>query len=79
MIGMAEHSDEADVARDARMGKAILKGVAVGFPVCMIGLTAAIWLITDLSIAESFFTAFLPGILLGGFAGGFAGIATTMD
>jgi hypothetical protein len=79
MIGMAEHSDEADVARDARMGKAILKGVAVGFPVCMIGLTAAIWLITDLSIVESFFTAFIPRILLGGFAGGFAGIATTMD
>jgi hypothetical protein len=76
---MAEYSDEAEVARDARMGKAILKGIALGFPVCLVGLTVAIWLITDLSIAESFFTAFLPGILLGGFAGGFAGIATTMD
>ena len=76
---MAEHSDEADAARDARMGKAILKGVGLAFPVCLIGLTLGIWLITDMSIAESFFTAFLPGILLGGFAGGFAGIATTMD
>lgn len=76
---MAEHSEDADVARDARMGKAILKGVAVGFPVCLVGLTLAVWLITDLSIGESFYTAFLPGILLGGFAGGFAGIASTMD
>ncbi|HET9260099.1 MAG TPA: hypothetical protein VFP42_08230 [Acidimicrobiia bacterium] len=76
---MAEYSDEAEAAHAARMGKAILKGVAIGFPVCMIGLTGAIWLITDLSIVEAFFTAFLPGILLGGFAGGFAGIATTMD
>lgn len=76
---MAEHSEDADVARDARIGKAILKGVALGFPVCLVGLTIAVWLITDLSIAESFYTAFLPGILLGGFAGGFAGIASTMD
>lgn len=76
---MAEHSDEAEAARDARVGKAILRGVAFGFPVCLVFLTVAIWLITDMSIAESFFTAFLPGILLGGFAGGFAGIAMTMD
>lgn len=61
------------------MGKAIIKGVTVGFPVCLLGLTVAIWLITDLSIGESFFTAVLPGILLGGFAGGFAGLAMTMD
>lgn len=76
---MAEHSEEADVARDARIGKAILRGVALGFPVCLFGLTIAVWLITDLSIGQSFYTAFLPGILLGGFAGGFAGIASTMD
>lgn len=76
---MAEHSEEADVTRDARMGRAIIKGVAVGFPVCLIVLTLAVWLITDQDLVDSFATALLPGILLGGFAGGFAGVAATMD
>ncbi len=61
------------------MGKAIVRGVAIGFPACVIGLTLAVWLITDLDLADSFATAILPGILLGGFAGGFAGVAATMD
>lgn len=61
------------------MGKAIVRGVTIGFPACVIGLTLAVWLITDLDLADSFATAILPGILLGGFAGGFAGVAATMD
>jgi len=61
------------------MGKAILRGIAIGFPVCLIGLTLAIWLITEQDLADSFATALLPGILLGGFAGGFVGVAATMD
>lgn len=76
---MDEFSDEAEALHTARMGKAIIKGVTIGFPVSLIGLTIAIWLITDLPISESFATAVLPGILLGGFAGGFAGVAMTMD
>lgn len=76
---MSEYSEEAEVARDSRMGKAILKGVTIGFPVSLLGLTLAVWLITDLDLANAFATAVLPGILLGGFAGGFAGIASTMD
>ena len=76
---MAEHSEEADVTRDSRMGKAVFRGIAVGFPVCLLGLTVAIWLITDLDLVDSFTTALLPGILLGAFAGGFAGVAATMD
>jgi heme/copper-type cytochrome/quinol oxidase subunit 4 len=76
---MADHSDEAEATHAARMGKAIVKGLAIGFPLCLIGLTLAVWLITDLSFGESFTTAILPGILLGGFAGGFAGVAMTMD
>ncbi|HEU4319337.1 MAG TPA: hypothetical protein VFS66_04585 [Acidimicrobiia bacterium] len=76
---MSEHSAEADEARDARMGKAIVKCLAIGFPTALIGLTLAVWLITDLDLADSFATALLPGILLGGFAGGFAGVAMTMD
>lgn len=76
---MAQHSEEADVTHAARMGKAIMRGVAIGFPVCLVVLTVAIWLITDLDIVDSLATALLPGILLGGFAGGFAGVAATMD
>lgn len=79
MAGMAEHSEEADVTHAARMGRAVAKGVVIGFPVCLAGLTLAVWLITDLDLADSFATALLPGVLLGGFAGGFAGVATTMD
>lgn len=61
------------------MGKAIIKGVAVGFPAAVAFLTLAIFLITDLDLADAFATAILPGILLGGFAGGFAGVAASMD
>jgi hypothetical protein len=79
MSAMAEHSEEFDSQRDARMGKAVARGILVGFPVALVGLTIAIWLITDLDLVDSFATALLPGILLGGFAGGFVGVATTMD
>lgn len=79
MSQMAEHSDEADVTRDQRMGRAIVRGIAFGFPICLVGLTLAIWLITNQDIVDSFVTALLPGILLGGFAGGFTGVAATMD
>lgn len=79
MAPMAEHSEDADVTHAARMGKAVAKGVLIGFPVCLVGLTLAIWLITDLDLVDSFATALLPGILLGGFAGGFAGVAATME
>ena len=79
MSGMAEYSEERDSQRDARMGKAVARGVFVGFPIALIGLTIAIWLITDLDLMDSFVTALLPGVLLGGFAGGFVGVASTMD
>jgi hypothetical protein len=61
------------------MGRAILRGMAIAFPVCLVGLTVAVWFITDLDWGDSFVTALLPGVLLGGFAGGFAGVAATMD
>jgi len=60
------------------MGPAILRGIIIGVPVALIGLTIAIWLITDLDMWESMTTALLPGILLGAFGGGFAGMAMTM-
>jgi hypothetical protein len=83
MTAMSEHA--ADHAADhegtpaARMGKAIVRGVAVGFPAAIVGLTLAVWLITDLDLFDSFATALLPGVLLGGFGGGFAGMAMTME
>lgn len=73
----SEHIE--DDGQDSQMGKAIVRGLVVGFPAALIGLTLAVWLITDLDLGDSFATALLPGILLGGFAGGFAGLAMTMD
>jgi hypothetical protein len=83
MSGMTEHSEVhgSDHGGDddhSRLGKAVAKGVMIGFPVCLIGLTVAVWLITDLDLADSFATALLPGILLGGFAGGFVGVTRAM-
>ena len=61
------------------MGSAIVKGVLIGVPVVLVGLTLGIFLITDNDLADSFATAILPGILLGVFGGGFAGMALTME
>jgi hypothetical protein len=60
------------------MGPAIIRGIVIGIPVVLVGLSIGIWLITDLDIFESMTTALLPGILLGAFGGGFAGMAATM-
>lgn len=78
MAAMADHTEETDITRDVRMGRAILKGVAVGFPTAVVLLTLAVFLITDLDLGDSFATALLPGVLLGGFGGGFVGVAATM-
>ena len=62
----------------AIMGRAIVRGVAIGLPVVIVGLTLAIWIFTKNDLADSFATAILPGVLLGAFGGGFAGMAATM-
>ena len=76
---MSEETADNGVTPAARMGKAIIRGVTIGFPTAIIGLTIAVWLITPLDWGDSFATALLPGILLGGFAGGFTGMAMTME
>lgn len=64
--------------QDNGTARAIVKGVSIGLPVAIVGLTLALWLITDLGLAGSFVTAILPGILLGGFGGGLAAMLATM-
>ncbi len=63
----------------ARMGKAIVRGVVIGLPTGIFGLTLGVWLIADVDFAVAFATAILPGVLLGVFGGGFAGMALTME
>lgn len=79
MAAMSEQTVDTEITPAARMGKAIVRGVKIGFPTAIVGLTLVVWLITDLDFADSFATALLPGVLLGGFAGGFVGMALTMD
>jgi len=70
---MAEHE-----STPGKAGKAITRGVAIGLPVGIVGLTLAVWLITDLDIYDSFATAIMPGVLLGAFSGGFVGMTASM-
>jgi hypothetical protein len=78
MTTMSEHAAEKEISQ-ARMARMIVRGVVIGVPLAIVGLTFAVWLITDLDFGNSFATALLPGVLTGGFAGGFAGMAMTMD
>lgn len=71
--------EESEVTPAARMGHAIVRGILIGVPVVLLGLTLGIYLITDNDLFDSFATAILPGILLGTFGGGFAGMAMTME
>jgi hypothetical protein len=74
MTGMAEQEGTGPDP----MGAAILRGIMIGIPLVLVGLTLGIWAITDLDFFESLTTALLPGVLLGAFGGGFAGTAMTM-
>ncbi|MBW3667228.1 MAG: hypothetical protein KY394_06505 [Actinobacteria bacterium] len=79
MSAVAERTEDHEDERSSRMGRAITRGIIVAMPVCVIGLTLAIWVLTDQGLMDSFVTAILPGTALGGFAGGFAGLAASMD
>lgn len=65
---------EQDTDYDTQFGKAVIRGVVLGLPVVLVGLTLAIFLITDNDLFDSFATAVLPGVLLGVFGGGFVGV-----
>ncbi|HLF42366.1 MAG TPA: hypothetical protein VJA46_02420 [Acidimicrobiia bacterium] len=69
---MAEHEPTGQT------GKNITRGVAIGLPVGIVGLTLAVRLITGLDIYDSFATAIMPGVLLGAFGGGFVGMTVSM-
>jgi ABC-type Mn2+/Zn2+ transport system permease subunit len=60
------------------MGRAILRGVVIGLPFGIVGMTVAVRLITGLDMFDSFATAIIPGVFLGAFAGGFVGLTKTM-
>ena len=74
MTAMAEH----EATGPDPMGAAIMRGVMIGIPLVLVGLTLGILAITDLDFFEALTTALLPGVLLGAFGGGFAGTAMTM-
>ena len=72
-------TDLDEQQHDARMGRAISRGIAIGIPLVIVLLALGIWLMTNNDLGDSFATALLPGTLLGAFGGGFAGMASTMD
>ncbi|HLF59748.1 MAG TPA: hypothetical protein VI980_01045 [Acidimicrobiia bacterium] len=71
---MVEHD-----TKEARTGKAVIRGVLVGLPLGIVGMTLAVWMITGLDAFDSFATAIIPGVLLGAFGGGFVGVTLSME
>lgn len=64
---------------DVRMMRAVIKGVLIGLPVVLVGMTLALWVFTDRDLGAAAATSILPGVLTGVFFGGFAGMARTME
>jgi hypothetical protein len=76
---MSQENQVEEQSAEAALGHAVAKGVVIGLPVALIGLTLALFIFTDRNFVDSIVTALLPGVLLGAFGGGFAGMAATMD
>ena len=76
---MSQQHHAEEQSEEATLGHAVAKGVIIGLPVALIGLSLALFLFTDRGLVDSIVTALLPGVLLGAFGGGFAGMAATMD
>ena len=76
---MAQEKQTEEQSAEATLGYAVTKGIIIGLPVALVGLTLALFLFTDRSLGDAIVTAILPGVLLGVFGGGFAGMAATMD
>ncbi len=76
---MAHENQTEERSAEASMGHAVTKGVLIGLPVALIGITLALFFFTEQDLGEAAVTAILPGVLLGVFGGGFAGMAITMD
>lgn len=71
----AGHRDDEE--QGARMGKAVARGAAVAVPFTYVLLVVVLLLITNEDLGQVLITAFLPGVLLGGFFGGFYGMTKT--
>ena len=78
MATMSEQIAENETSRDARMGKAIVRGVIIGVPSAIVFLTISVLLITDLYLCGSVVTARIPGVLRGCFAGWSPGFTLTL-
>lgn len=59
------------------MGKMLTRSIVVSTPAAIVLITLAVWLVTDQSLATSFSSALLPGVLTGVFGGGFIGMILT--
>ncbi len=73
MSEIEQHEDE-----DLRMAKAVGKGVIVGLPIALVGLTFIVQWMTGQDLPDSIATSLLPGTLLGVFFGGFVGMVRNM-
>lgn len=62
---------------EARMGKMLVRSIIVSTPIAIVLIMLAVWLTTDRSVAASFGSAILPGVLAGVFGGGFIGMILT--
>lgn len=79
MTDLMAHREDQGASADSRVGKAVAKGVGIGLPLGVIGMTLVVWLITDLDLGDAFAAGLLPGIMFGVFAGGFTGVTRSMD
>jgi len=62
---------------EARMGKMLVRSMIATTPVAVVVIMLTVLFTTDRSLAASFGSAILPGILVGVFGGGFIGMILT--
>jgi hypothetical protein len=72
---MSDHEQENI---DVVFGKAVLKGAIIGWPIMLVFITLAVFIITDQTLMVSITTSLLSGTLLGVFGGGFIGSIPAM-
>jgi hypothetical protein len=64
---------------DARLGRAVARGILFGLPIAYVLLVLGLWLLFDRDLTTALQTSALPGLLLGVFFGGFFGVTRATD